>query len=150
MSTIGTLICGSSSRGSEFGLGRGALGHNLQPRLVENAVVAVLHQQPAGDRAHAQRRRARIGQRARDQQAQILLGRDDRERLVVRLRRDDDLGENLHDLARRGGVEATVHRDDAAEGRDGIAGQRSFIGLQQARARSDAARIGVLDDRHGG
>ena len=125
---------------------RGAPGDDLQRRLVEDAAVAVLHQEPARDRADGQRSRARIGQRAGDQQPQVLLRRDDRQRLVVGLRRDDDLGEDLDDLSRRRGVEAAVQRDDAAEGRDRIAGERLFVGLEQGRADRDAAGVGVLDD----
>ena len=41
-------------------------------------------------------------------------------------------------------VERTVHGDDAAEGRNGVAGQRLLIGRAQALALRHAARIGVL------
>ena len=43
-----------------------------------------------------------------------------------------------------------VERDDAAEGGDRIAAQRLAVGVEQARAVGDAARIGVLDDGAGG
>ena len=66
-----------------------------------------------------------------------------------RVRRDDDLGENLGDGARRLGVERAVERDDAAERRDRIAGERLAIGVEQVFAFGDAARIGVLDDGAG-
>ena len=54
-----------------------------------------------------------------------------RDGLLVGVGRDDDLGEDLHDLARGRGVERAVQRDDAAEGRDRIAAQRRCIGLRQ-------------------
>ena len=40
-----------------------------------------LHQQAAGDRFHRQAGRARVGQAAGEQQAQVLLGGDDGDRL---------------------------------------------------------------------
>ena len=75
---------------------------------------------------------ARIGQAAGEQQPQILLRRDDRDRLLGRVGRDDHLGENLGDGARRLGIERAVERDDAAEGRRRIAGQRLAIGVEQS------------------
>ena len=85
-----------------------------------------------------------------EQQAQVLLRRDDRLRLVAGVRRDDDLGEGLDDLLRGLGVEQAVQRDDAAEGRDRVAGQRLRVGVEKRGAFGDAARIGVLDDGDGG
>ncbi len=64
--------------------------------------------------------------------------------------RDDDLGEDFRDGARGLGVEPLVQRHDAAEGGDGVAGQRLAVGLDQARTLRDATRIGVLDDDAGG
>ena len=61
---------------------------------------------------------ARIRHAAGQQQAQVLLSRDDRDRLLVGFGRDDHLGEDLDDLARGLGIEPAVQRDDAAEGRD--------------------------------
>ena len=66
-----------------------------------------------------------------------------------RVRRDDHLGENLDDPRGRLGVERAVEGDDAAEGRDRIAAQRPLVGVAQAVAFGDAARIGVLDDDDG-
>src|SRR5688572_32223275 len=51
-----------------------------------------------------------------------------RDRLLGRVGRDDHLGEDAGDRARGGGVELAVHRDDAAECRGRIAGQRLLIG----------------------
>ena len=69
---------------------------------------------------HARRRR--VGHAAGQQQAQVLLRREDRARAVVGVGRDDHLGEDLGDLLGRGGVERPVDRDDAAEGADRVAG----------------------------
>ena len=79
----------------------------------------------------------------------FFFGADDGDGLVGRVRRDDDFGENFGDGARRLGVERAVERDDAAERRDRIAGQRLAIGVEQGVAFGDAARIGVLDDGAG-
>ena len=84
----------------ELGLARRALGHDLQLHLVDHRVVARLHQQAARDGLHRQAGGARIGQAAGEQQAQILLRADDRDRLLGRVRRDDHLGEDLRDGAR--------------------------------------------------
>ena len=92
---------------------------------------------------------ARIGQAAGEQQPQVRLAGDDRDRLRVGLGRDDDLGEDLDDGGGGGGVEPAVQRHDAAEGRDRVAAQRQPVGLERARALRDAAGVGVLDDGHG-
>ena len=47
-----------------------------------------------------------------------------------------------------GRVERPVERDDAAKGADRVASERLIPGFAQARADRDAARVGVLDDRH--
>ena len=64
-----------------------------------------------------------VGQAASQQQPQISSSANDRDRLFGRVRRDDHFGENSDDGARGFGIERAVHRDDAAEGRGGIAGQ---------------------------
>ena len=94
-----------------------------------------------------QARCARIGQAAGEQQPQILLGADDGDGVIGGIRRDDDLGEDFDDGARRLGVELAVERDNAAEGRNRIAGQRLAIGVGEVVGLGDAARIGVLDNR---
>ena len=45
-------------------------------------------------------------------------------------------------------VHFAVDADDAAEGRDRIAGQRLLVGLEDRRAGGRAAGVGVLDDDH--
>ena len=49
--------------------------------------------------------------------------------------RDDDLGEDLDDLAGGVGVERPVERDDAAEGRDRVGAERLAVGLGERRRR---------------
>ena len=62
--------------------------------------------------------------------------------------RDDHLGEDLGDRFGGRGVERPVDRDDPAERRDAVAGERLVPRVEQAVARGDAARVGVLDDDH--
>ena len=100
------------------------------------ALSRVCTSKPAGDGFGGQPGGARIGQAAGEQQPQILLRADNRDRLLGGVRRDDDLGENLGDGARRLGVERAVERDDAAEGRDRIAGERLAIGVEQSSSPS--------------
>ena len=140
----------ANARSASSAVGGRALGDDLEVHVVDHGVVARLHQEAAGQRLHRQAVAARIGQAAREQQPQVLLGADDGDRLVGRVRRDDDLGEDLGDRARRLGVERAVERDDAAEGGDRIAAQRLAVGVEDARALGDAAGIGVLDDGDGG
>ena len=80
---------------------------------------------------------------------QVLLRRDDLDRFVAGVGRDDDLGEDLGDRLRGFGVERAVERDNAAERGRGIASERFLVGVEQARAFGDAARVGVLDDDAG-
>ena len=136
----------AKSRSASSALGRLALADDLQIGGRDHAVVARLHEQAAGERAHHDAGRARIGQRAHGQQAQVLLGGEDRLRLVGRIRRDHHLGEDLGDLLGCRGVDGAAQGDDAAEGADRIAAQRLEIRVLERRAGRDAARIGVLDD----
>ena len=116
---------------SSCAVGR-APGHDLQRHVVDDRVVARLEQQAAGDRTDAEARRARVGKAAGQQQAQVLLRRDQGDGLFVGVGRDDDFGEDLDDFRSRLGVELPVQRDDAAERRNGIAGLGAEIGLRQA------------------
>ena len=54
---------------------------------------------PFVKRAHAEGWRSRIGKRAGEQEPQVFLRRDNRQSLVIRLRGDDHLGEDLDNLA---------------------------------------------------
>ena len=87
-----------------------------------------------------------IGQLAGQQQAQVLLFGEDRARRLVGIRRDDDFGEDLRDRFGGRRIERPVGGDDSAERRDAVAGQRLVPGIEQAVARGDSARVGVLDD----
>ena len=123
-----------------------ALGDDLQLGGSKHAVVARLHEEAAGERADDEALLARIGQPARGQQAQVLLGRKDRLGLGRGIGRDDHLGEDLGDLLGRSLVERLAERDDAAVGAHRIAAQRSEVGFLQRGSDRRAARVGVLDD----
>ena len=116
-----------------LGRRRRAPGHHLQLEVVDHGIVPALDEQAAGDGFDRRARRARVGQAAGDQQAQVLLRRDDCGCLVGRIGRDDHLGEGFDDLLGGFGVERAVHGDDAAEGRDRVAGERLGIGCLQRR-----------------
>ncbi len=134
-----------------FELGRGGrtLGDHLEFEILDHDIVARLDEQAARDGLGDDAAGARIGKRTGGQKAEIGLGGNDRLGLVADRRCDDHLGEELDDLFRGGRVEHLVERDDAAEGRGGIAGEGPLVGLDQARAGGDAAGVGVLDDRAG-
>ena len=135
---------------AELGIGRRSLAHHLEHHVIDQPVVARLHQQAAGNRFHHDPARARIRQPAGEQQAQVLLGADDCDRLLAGLGRDDDFGEDLGDRARGFGVKLAIHRHNAAERRYRIAGERLAVRIEQIFAFGHAARIGVLDDHAGG
>ena len=134
----------------QFPLARLALRHDLEFHVVDDGIVARLDEEAAGNGTQRQARRADIRQAAGQQQAQVLLGGDQGDRLLLGIGGDDDLGEDLDDLLRSLGIERAVQRDDAAESRDGVAAQRALIGLEQRAAGRDAAGVGVLDDDAGG
>ena len=132
----------------ELGVGRRALGDDLELHLVDHGVVARLHQQAAGDRFHREARaRADRAAPPASSSRRFFFAPTMAIASSLGVGRDDDLGEDLGDRARGLGVERAVERDDAAEGRDRIAGERLAIGVEQVRALGHAARIGVLDDR---
>ena len=134
----------------QLGVIRTAPGRDLEGHVFDHRVVAALYQQPAGDGLCGEASRARIGQAARKQQAQIASLADDRDGFFGRIGCDDYFGEDFSDGARGIRVELPVQRDDAAIGRDWIAGQRLAIGSNEVRAFGDAAGIGVLDDHASG
>ena len=118
----------------QFAARRRALGDDLQVHVVDDGVVAGLHQQAAGDGAHGEARRARIGQAAGEQQAQVLLGA--RRWRCASSSASGAMMTSVKILTislAASRVEPAVQRDDAAEGRDRIAAQRLRIGLGQRR-----------------
>ncbi|GJD73998.1 hypothetical protein CFIICLFH_2231 [Methylobacterium goesingense] len=124
--------------------------HHTQRHVVDHRGVARLHQQPPRQGFHGLAGPARIGQAIGQQQTQVLLGGHDRDGLLGGVGRDDDLGEDLDDPARGFRVERPVQGHDAAEGGSRIATQGTLVGLGEARPLGDAARVGMLDDRHSG
>ncbi len=83
-------------------------GDGCELHLVDHRIVARLHQEPARHRFDRQARGARVRKPARDQEPQVLLCADDRNRLETCVGRDDDFREDLRDGVRRVGVERTV------------------------------------------
>ena len=77
----------------DFLLGRLALRHAFELVARDHAIVAVLDQDAAGDHRDVWSAARRIGQLAGQQQAQVLLSRENRLGLLVGIGRDDDLGE---------------------------------------------------------
>ena len=118
--------------------------------MIDQAVVAGLNQDSAGERAERNALGVRIRKSTCEQEPQVLFGGDDVLRRVGRIRRDDHFGEDLDDLFGGLGIEGRVERDDAAKGADAVAGKRLPIGLGQCRRDGDATRVRMFDDRDGG
>jgi hypothetical protein len=77
-----------------------ALGDDLQVRGLDARVVAGLDQEAAGHALEGVAGRQRVGQAAGDQQAQVLLGGEHGDGVVVGVGGDDHLGEDLDHLQR--------------------------------------------------
>jgi hypothetical protein len=90
-----------------------------QRRGIDRDGVPVLHQEAARYLLPQDPRCPRIGKVPGKEESEVRLAGEDRPDVLVRVWRDDHLGEHLgdgfHDLA----LERAVHRDDAAEGADG-------------------------------
>ena len=136
----------------QLGCGRRALGHDLQrpcrrPRHCR-ASAPGSRRRPCAPSSPAARG---SGRPPVEQQAQVLLRGDDRDRPPSSASGAMITSVKISTISSRGlGVERPVERDDAAEGRDRVAAQRLVVGLEQGRAFGDAAGIGVLDDGDGG
>ena len=128
---------------------RRTLGDDLEIVFRNHPVVAALNQQSAGDALVGHAGGGRIGQRAGDQKAQVLLGRDHLACIFAYRRRNDHLGHQLDDFLGGRAVEFLVEGDDATEGRNRIAAQGLAIGVHQRVRHRHAAGIGVLDDGAG-
>ena len=111
-------------------------------------VVDPLHQQR---RRRSPRNSTRSGcaSAAHTQDPDVLLGLQHLDRTVLVAGRHDHLGEHLGDLLGHLAGHRPVGRDHAAERRDRVARVRLAVGLGDVGAGRDAARVGVLDDRHG-
>ena len=81
-------------------------------------------------------------------QTQILLGGEPLAGFRCEGRGGDGLEKELGDLLSSIGVHSAVDADDAAEGRDGIAGKGFLECFQDRCAGGRAAGVGVLDDDH--
>ena len=130
----------------QFLVRRLAPGDDAQVHVVDNRIVAALHQQAAGDSLEGKPPGARVRQAAGEQQTQVLLGCDQRDRLFIGVRRDDHFGEDLHDLGCSSRIELAVQCDNAAKCGDRIAGECALISLCERGAFGHATGIGVFDD----
>ncbi len=126
------------------------LGDNLEIGGAHLAGVPVLNQKAARERFEGKPRRARRGQGAGQQEAQIFLFGEQRDCLFIRVRRDHDFREDVGDELCGRLVQPAVDGDHAAKRRHRIARQRARISLRQRVPKRDAAWIGVLDDGDGG
>ena len=98
------------------------------------SVVPVLHQVTTRHLLDHEPRRARIGQRARCQEAEVLLGGKDILGRVGGVRRDDNLGHDLGDQPRCVRIQRLVQRHDPAKGRHPVAIIGAGIGLHASVA----------------
>jgi len=133
----------------ELGGGGLAFGDDLEI-IRRRAVIAGLDQPASGDRLGLDAAALWIGQRAGEQQAEVLPGSEHCERALIGIGRDHDFGEDARNRARGRLIEHPVERDDPAERRYRVAGKGGGIGLLQRRRGRDAAGVGVLDDHHAG
>ncbi len=115
----------------EFGFGGRAFGDDLEIGARGMCVVAGLHEETARHRLECPALGARVGQAARDQQAQVLFRGEDTSGIGIGIRRDDNLGEEFGDFLRRRAIELAVERENAAKRADGIAGQCLPVSIGQ-------------------
>ena len=128
------LTCLATLKGQfevgEFLVRRHALGDHLELQSLDGSIVAGLEQETARQHFGHHARRARIGESAGQQDAQIVLARHDLKRLFGGVRRDDDFGEHLDNRLGRFRVQGLVQGHDTAEGADRIAFERLGVGRQ--------------------
>ncbi len=130
--------------------GRGrALGDDLGVGRRRRVAIARLDQEAARHAAQLDGAR-RVAGRSRREQAEVLLGRQQHQRLRRERRRDDALEERLGELPTELSVDRAIHRHDAAEGRDRIGLPRPAIRLGDARLRDGGAAGRVVLDDGGG
>ena len=122
-------------------------GQGPARRVVAGRVDPVrhLHQDAAADLLDLGRRRT---PGRRHEHPQVLLLAQHLDRLGGVGRRHDHLGEDLRDLLGQLGGDLLVDRDHPAERGHRVTGVRLAVRLGHVRADRDAARVGVLDDRH--
>ena len=131
-----------------LGLGRHPFGGHGARAAIEAAAVPGLHQEAPGHRAHVVVEQHVLGGLG-DEHDHRLAARENLERLIQNLRRDDDVSDDLDDLLRGVAVEGPVHRDDAAERADLVALVSHAVRDGDAVRDREPAWVGVLDDRRG-
>ena len=85
---------------AQFGIGRRALGHDLQAHVVDHGVVARLHQKPPATVFTVRPIARGSGRPPASSSRRFFFAADDRDRFLGRIGRDDDFGEDLGDRAR--------------------------------------------------
>ncbi len=100
----------------EFGFAWGALGHDFQIKIVNDAIVARLNQQAASNCLGRNAFGARVRQSTCYQKTQVLLGRNDSLCAFGRVWCDDDFGENLDDFFGCSLIKCFIKRNNTAEG----------------------------------
>src|SRR5690554_1487355 len=135
---------------AQFVFRRLAFGHDLDVFHRHHAQVPVLDQQPAGN-AFVVHAAGPFGvQLAAGQQAHVLFGRDNVDRLGGHARGDDHLHKlTVHNGLGRGRVQFAVERDDTAKSRGGIGSEGQIVGLPDVAANGDAAGVGMFDNHAG-
>ena len=135
---------------AHLGLGRRALGDDLQVGGGQPRVVAALHQEAAGDRLEGLARRSGSGRAPVTSRRRFFAAR---RRSMASSSASGAITTSVKILtiSRGGGrVQPAVHRDDAAEGRDRIALQRALVGLFRSSPRATPQGLACLMMAHGG
>ena len=129
-------------------IGRGAVGDAGQVARGDPCRVAPLQQEAAGQCLDGHAGCPRIGHCAGGQHAKVLFCSQNGAGVGIDVGRDDHLEKQRRHGLGGGRVECPVDRDDTAKGADRIAAQRLGVGGLQRVAQGDAARVGMLYDRH--
>ncbi len=115
------------------------------------SVVALLDQQAAGDALEVVvKRNVRVAHLFEDEQAQVLLLRQNLERFVGKTRSQHNFDEQGVDGLRGRGVANTVHRNHAAEDRHGVGLIGVVPSLKQCLPDADAAGVCMFDGHNAG
>src|SRR4030042_259960 len=137
--------------GLVFGLRRGPLGDDLRLADGKLRYVAILDEEAAHDPPKIVARGTLAGDLRYFKNPDVLLYAQDLQRLRGKTRGDDHLEEGPYQLLRALPVHRAVQGHDAAESRNGIAGERLPEGLGHIALRCGcAAGIGMFDDNNRG
>ena len=136
-------MLGDGEGEQQVGRSRASLGARLVTTFRsrrEPAVVAALQQEAAGRALRLRPGAAGSGRPPAASTRRFFFAASSSRRRRLDRGRDHHLGEQLGDRVGRRRVERPVDGDDAAEGADGIAGQRPAIGRRRGRGRGRRRR----------